>query len=170
MASIDDIIASATLREETVPICVAEELNAQHEELVRRLQELDDWRATKMGDEDPRLDIARQIAAVEERMTGATYVFRFKALPHKRMKTLLRKHTDEDTGVRDVDSLMPELVVLCCSDPKFESTAKFDELAEHISQGQYDKLTAAAWRVNAGIADVPKSARASELIRNSGQK
>lgn len=166
MASVEDLIAAATLREETVPVCVAEHLNAEHEDLTRQLQEMDDWRATKLGDEDPRLDLAKRIAAVEEQMTGATHVFRFRALPHKRFKQVLAEHTD-DAGRRDVDALLPELVVLCCSNPQFDGVHQFDALAEKLTQGQYDRLTGAAWSVNQGAADLPKSVRASELIRSS---
>jgi hypothetical protein len=167
MASLDDITGAASLREESVRICVAGNLNAEHERLVAELGQVDGpWEPTRMGDVDPRQALAQRIRDVEEEMGKAEFEFRFRALAHQTFRVLLDEHTDK-AGNRDVQTLLPALIVACCVDPAIPDLQAWQRLDAVITQGQFDELSGAAWRVNTGSADVPKSVRASVLTATS---
>jgi hypothetical protein len=173
MASIEDIIGSATLREETTTICVAGDLNAEHERLTAELARLDEqeWQPSSLGGmgEDPRRVLAGQVTAVEARMSEHEHTFRFRAMPWRRFREMREKYTP-DSGSLDLDGLVPQLMLVCCVEPKFADAAQVDKLLDVLTSGQVDALFTAAWKANVGDADVPKSARASALMASSAPR
>lgn len=170
MATIEEIIKSATLREETATICVAGDLNARHEELAKQLRQLDeqDWAPSSLAGmgEDPRRETAREIAQVETDMAEHQHTFRFRGMPWRSFQALRRKHTS-DVGVFDVEKFPPALVAACCVEPVFTGVEQVEELFDVLTSGQVDRLFGAAWQANTGSADIPKSVRASELTASS---
>lgn len=170
---VDDIIASATLREETATICVAGGLNAEHEAAEAELRRLDEWSPHKLGDEDPRKEIAERIAAIEERMRERQFTFRFRALPWAKYKALIEAHPagDKNDGWKWNPDTFPAALMLACSvDPVFRDVAHVQSLFEKLTQNQVDTLVVAAISANEGRADVPKSVRASALMASSAPR
>ena len=169
MGTIEDIIASAKLREETATVCVAGDLNAEHEAADAELRALGDWTPTKMGDENPRRAVAARVAELERRMAEHQHTFRYRALPYRQFKKLRRDHTS-DAGVLDGDAFVPALIRLCAVDPAFGSAEQVEQFLDVLSEGQVDTLFTAAWRANTGAADVPKSVLASATMASSAPK
>jgi hypothetical protein len=170
VSSLEEIIAAASLREETVRVCVAGDLAAEHDRLAAQLGALDGgWEPTRMGDVDPRRALAEAIRDLERRMAQHEHDFRFRALPHRRFRALRAEHTS-DGGTLDVDAFLPALIIACCVDPPIPDLAAWNALDDRLTQGQFDVLSGAAWAVNTGAADVPKSARASALTADSGPR
>jgi hypothetical protein len=169
MVSIDDIIAAATLREETATVCVAGDLNAQHETAEKALRALGDWVPVKMGDEDPRTALAAEVTDLERRMAAHEHAFRFRSLPWKAFRRLRQQHTP-DSGILDSEAFVPALILACAVDPAFTDLAQVEQLLDVLSEGQVDRLFTAAWVANVGSADIPKSVLASARMATSAPR
>jgi hypothetical protein len=169
MGTIDDIIASATLREETATVCVAGDLNAQHETAEKALRAIGDWVPAKMGEEDPRTALAATVTDLEARMAAHEHTFRFRSLPWKAFRKLRRDHTP-DSGILDSDAFVPALILACAADPTFTDLAQVEQLLDVLSEGQVDRLFTAAWAANVGSADIPKSVLASARMASSAPR
>jgi hypothetical protein len=172
MPEVDEIIDAATLREETATICVAGELNAEHETADQALRELNDagWNPGSLSEVDPRTELVERLRDLERRMREHEYTFRFRAKPWSEYAALKAAHTDPESGDWRIETFAPALVHACAVDPVFRDVAHVGKLFEKLTQAQVDALFMAAWRANQGLAAVPKSARASALTRSSGPK
>lgn len=173
MVSVDELLAKAKPRETTVPICLAGDLNARHEELSRQLAAAGDaWVPDSLSQPNSRLAIAEQITALEREMTEHLHVFRFRALPRSKFRALRAAHPPRDDvvppeGLFNYDTFAPALVAACCIDPEFTDVSQVEELYDAVGQGGYDLLFTGAWGANMGVSDVPKSALASMTIRTT---
>lgn len=169
MTSIEDIITSATLREEVVSICVAGALNAEHDRLDAQLRQLDEkWEPTSLSDADPRRDIAERVVAVERQMAEHRHEFRFRAMPWTQFRLLRAEHTGTD-GL-SLATFVPTLLHRCAVSPTFADTDEVQRLLDVLTERQVDELFGAAWKANTGAADIPKSVAASALMASSGPK
>lgn len=177
MTDAADIIRNAKPLERSVPICLAGDMVAQHEELGRQLaaaeREAAGAAASLSGSGVPAL--ARQIAELEEAMKDHTINFRLKALPRGRWAKLVAAHpprTDEQGKAADdkgfntetfVDAVLRECIV----SPELDDEL-FDLLVnERLSDGQYEQLTSAMWHINRSGVSVPFSRAASKIRQGS---
>lgn len=173
MASVEDLIAQAKPREVTVPICLAGDLNARHEELSRQLQAAgDSWVPDSLSGVNPKLALAEQITALEREMAEHSHTFVCRALPRSKYAELRRAHpARDDTAVPErlfnLDTFPVALVAASCVDPEFPSVEKVDELFDRLGQGAFDEVFTAAWAANTGGSGVPKSLLASRTIRST---
>lgn len=174
MASVDDLISRAKPREVTVPICLAGDLNARHEELTRKLQAGRDetWIPDSLSSPNPQLEVAEQVTTLEREMAEQVHVFRFRALPPAKFNALKRSHPARDDAVPperlfNLDTFPAALIAATCVDPEFPSVDKVGELFDRLGQGSFDAAFSGAWEANTGESSVPKSALASVTIRSS---
>lgn len=175
MATVDELIAKAKPREVTAPVCMAGDLNAEHEDLTRQLEAVSgnpmDADAS-ISDKPARLHLAEQVAALEERMAGSLHTFVFRALSPAKFRELKRAHPPRADVVPaerifNTETLPTALIAACCIDPEFPSTTKVDELFDRLGQGAFDQVFDAAWSACTGEATVPKSLLASVTMRTS---
>jgi hypothetical protein len=177
VADVDDLIARAKPRQTTVPICLAGDLNARHQDLSRQLEALagEGWQPESLSAKNPRIELAEQIQAVEQEMAGQLHTFVFGALPPAKFAELKRAHPARADAVPperlfNTDTFPAALVAACCQDPVFPTVAKVDELFERLGQGAFDAAFDGAWSACTGGSDVPKSLLASATIRSTGPK
>lgn len=172
-SAIADIIGSIKRPEKTVPICLAGDLQAEFEDLERDLavaRETPAHGGTLAGSANPlATQIAQQIVELRERMRQHTTVFRFRGLSSKGYSDLVAEHapSDESKG-DDVDwkSFTPALVAACAQAPEM-TVAEAGQLADALTQAQWDALAVAAFSVNKRDVDVPFSYAASAVLQNS---
>ncbi|MFI6296861.1 hypothetical protein ACIBEJ_35090 [Nonomuraea sp. NPDC050790] len=173
-ADIADIIGNVKRPEKTVPICLAGDLQAEFEDLERDLAIARDQpeEGTLAGGANPlATQIAQQIVELRERMREHTTVFRFRGLQRKKFKDLVAAHPpsdeDKDAG-NDVDweTFGVALVSACAVEPQM-SVEQAGELADELTQAQWDSLFAASYSVNKRDVDVPFSYAASAVLSSS---
>ncbi|HEX5543679.1 MAG TPA: hypothetical protein VFX60_19350 [Micromonospora sp.] len=175
-SSFAEIRQRARRPEATVPVCLAGDLVAEHEELDRQLQA---QRADGDGgiEGDSRAWLAEQIRALEERMREDTYPFRLRALRRPEFKALLAAcpprrtesgEVDERDAGRgfDIDALYERLVPASIIDP--EPGPDLDAVLAELTDGQFVELGNAAFFLNRGSVDVPFSRAASVILRGTG--
>lgn len=172
MASVEDLIARAKPREVTVPVCLAGDLNAEHEALSRELQAAGgEWIPDSLSAPNPRLALAERLTALERQMAEQVHVFRCRALPPAKFRELQRAHpAREDASPPErfnLDTFPAALVAACSVDPEFLGTEQVEALFEKLGQGAFDAVFGAAWAACTGVSDVPKSALASATIRST---
>jgi hypothetical protein len=172
---IAEILSQVKRPEKTVPICLAGDLQAEFEDLERDLQVARDTQpgeGTLAGGGNPlATTLAQQIMELRERMREHTRVFRFRGLPRKEFSDLVAEHppNDEDKdGGADVDweTFAVALVAACCVEPEM-TKEEAGQLADALTQAQWDSLFTAAYSVNKRDVDVPFSFAASAVLQNS---
>lgn len=162
----------ATRRTNTVPLCLAGELEDQHEQLERQLLEIKP--PTSLGDASPKQHILEQMQAIAEQMREATVDFRLRALPGREWTVFWgdKPERGEKETAKEFEPRLfvfyAELVSRSCFEP--EMTADdVGELADLLHGGAWMRLVTACIRLNAGEIDVPNFAAASDLTRDSEQ-
>jgi hypothetical protein len=173
-SAIADIIGQVKRPEKTVPICTAGDLQAEFEELERDLsiarnQPSDGTLAG--GSSSLATQIAQQIMELRERMRQHSVTFRFRGLPRKEYSDLVTAcpPSEEDkTKGSDVDmeTYSVTLVAACAVEPAM-SVEEAGQLADVLTQAQWDSLVAAAYTVNKRDVDVPFSYAASAILASS---
>lgn len=91
MAGIDDVLATATRRSETVALCLRGDLAKQHDDLVDELERLT---STNASDEETSA-VAEQIAAVEADVHAATVEFVVAGMGRLAWSNLLAAHAPQ---------------------------------------------------------------------------
>lgn len=178
MPSIDDVLAAAGLRKESVSICVAGDLNAQWEVLGRELADLTAMTAgepeptAKLSDASPlsrRSAIRDQMEELRQRMQAASFTFQFQALPRRQYRDLRDAHPDP-RGQRLFDgaAFPPVLIRKCLIDPVITSDDQFDQLMDKLTEGQVTELFNGAWLCNEGGSEVPKFVPGFAQNRSTG--
>ncbi|WP_157253214.1 hypothetical protein [Nonomuraea typhae] len=169
-----DLLTKVRRPEKTVPICLAGDLQAEFEDLDRDLAIAREQPAdgTLAGGGNPlATQLAHQIMELRERMREHTTVFRFRGLPRKAFSDLVAAHPpsdeDKETG-NDVnwETFGVALVSACAVEPEM-TEAETGQLADALTQAQWDSLFAAAWSVNKRDVDVPFSYAASAVLQSS---
>lgn len=182
-ASIEEILAAATLREESVDVCVAGALNARWEDLGRQLAQLlertagDPLPEAKLGDAggdvQRRVALTEEMEALRQQMAAASYTFLLRALPRRAFRDLLDAHPPRPEIAREAAfnaaTFPPALIRKCLIEPAVATDAQFDELLDKITEGQVGELFDAAWLANQGGSEVPKSVPASGRIPSTGR-
>lgn len=172
---ITDVLGRLKRPEKTVPICLAGDLQAEFEDLERDLKVARDQPAeagTLAGGANPlATNLARQIMELRERMREHTRVFRFRGLPRAEFKALADEHPPSEDAAKDGadvnwDTFPVALVAACAVDPQM-SEAEAGQLADALTQAQWDSLASAAWGVNKRDVDVPFSYAASAVLQSS---
>lgn len=173
-SAIADIIGQVKRPEKTVPICTAGDLQAEFEDLERDLAVARDKPAqgTLAGGVNPlATQLAQQIMELREQMRQHTTVFRFRGLPRKQYSDLVTECPPSDEGREqgadvDWDVFPVRLVAACCvSHDMTEEEA--GQLADALTQAQWESLYKAAFVVNARDVDVPFSYAASAILQAS---
>lgn len=155
------LLAAAQLPERTVPVCLRGDLVAEHEAADRELGLLSEKPATKFSG-DGRGELQARIRDLEEQMRGATYDFRFQALPRKAWHAFVAEYPPRPDNERDAaigvnaETFFEALIRKCLVDPVLDDEAWF-RLNESLTDRQYDTLSDAAWALNRRDVDVPFS-------------
>lgn len=177
--SIEDVFAEAQLPRRSVPLCLRGDLVAEWQDLERRFKQ-----ANSAADEDTlasknsaeAVDLARQMADLEEQMRAATRVFRLQAKPRNEWRELLNQHPPREGNEQDAqtdfnrETFPIAAVAACCIMPKM-TVAQAERLVEEkLSDGQWNELFAHVWAMHAGSVDVPFSLAASAIRAGSAPK
>lgn len=170
------LLADARLPERSVPVCMRADLVADHEAADRELEKLTNQPSTKFSGNGSG-ELRQKILDLEEQMRAATYEFRLRALPKPRFRALVAEHQPRRTADGSVDdrdralgvnaeTFFDALIRASLLDPEL-SGKQWTELAEALTDRQYDVLADAAWYLNRGDVDVPFSRAASRLNPSS---
>lgn len=157
MPDLSSLLAEASPREDVVPVCLAGELSGQLQILQQELRELgSDWVPSSMGDVDPRLALAEQMADVREQMRQHTVQFRLRALGWRRFTSLIAAHPAPDGSKEPYDgaTFLPALLDASIVEPTL-SPGQVDELMDLLNAGQVQELFAVALAVNEEATPVP---------------
>lgn len=168
---IAEILKKAKAPERVVELCLNADLAAEHDELNRRLQELQRSTALSMADTGKTAELAQQIRDLEERMQASVVTFRMRGMSAYKRLEWLEAHPPRE-GKQEAFNVvtgMSALIAACCVDPQMtEDDAQ--HLIEVLGTGQTDKLFAAAWEATNGDGAVPFSLAASVTLRSSEKK
>jgi hypothetical protein len=165
--SIEDLIGSAKPPVRSVTICMDQSMQAEHDELVERLDQVRRDNPAKMGDTAEGHDLAVRIGEVEEAMQKHLQTFRLKGLSKGALNVLYKRFPSKDKQqVWDAEAGGHALVAAAALDPEM-TEEQAERLIDALSQGQASLLVGTAWLASTGSSAVPLSARASELRRAS---
>src|SRR5574341_1242956 len=177
MADIDDILAEAKLAETLVPVCIRGDLQAEWEDLERqfkaaRLKAAADTLAG--GDGEPRR-IAALMAKCREGMETATRQFKLQALPRKKWSDLVAAHEPRDEDKKNgldynAETFGVALLAASCVDPAMNEEQAGRLIETVLTQGQWDEIITALFRLNKRAVSVPFSASASAILAASQTK
>ena len=169
MADLQDILAAASLREESVDVCMAGELNARWEALGRELADLTAMTAgeptptAKLSDASPmarRGEISEQMESLRQQMLAASFTFKFRAMPRREYRTLRDEHPPRadkrNEGLFNMATFPPALIRACMVDPVIATDGDWEKLQDLLTEGQITELFNAAWLCNEGGSEVPK--------------
>lgn len=185
--SIKQMIKEAKLPERSVSICLDQGLQAEYEGLERELAAL-----LKLPDEsslgdNPRVEKAEEMAALEDRMRSRSVDFVFRALPRRKFTALLKAHPPREDDLFDknqgynTDTFYEDLIRRCSVSPELDADdwtnligrdadpddPEDEEVDGVLSSAQYDMISNTAWMVNRRDVDIPFSPAASRLLRTS---
>jgi hypothetical protein len=176
----------------TVPICMRGDLVAEFEALEADLTKV----AANVV--DSRLNgakaqgrkLAEQMAVLQEEMRGSTVPFILRALGRSRWAALLAEHPPrmgadgkvlaDDTGGFNAATLWTPLIRASVISPLLddddwavllmtnEDGTDGDDNGGGLSNGQFDALGTAAWRLNQSLVDIPFSRAALAILRSIG--
>lgn len=177
MADAADLIRNARLPQRSVPICLAGDMVAQHEELSRQLAVAEAERAAAGSlAGNGNHELAKQIAELEEAMREHTVDFRLQALPRGAWAKLVADHPprrDDQNKLIDeagfnADTFVAALLRKCLVEPRLDDDLFELLVNERLTDGQYEQLTTALWQLNRGTVSVPFSRAASRIRQGSG--
>lgn len=168
---IAEIIKRAKAPERVVDICLDGDLNAEHDILEQQLAIAQRASAATMGGSSEQADLARRIQDVEERMQASVVQFRLRAITRAQMNKLFEEHPARD-GKREafnVETAPAALVAMSCVEPTM-TLEQARELEAALGNGEFNKLSDAAWEVSSSGGSVPFSSTASVILRAPGAK
>lgn len=174
-ASFDDLIAGATLPTTTVTLCVAGELQAQWEDLERELQDAIDAEDDSLASGGESREIAERMDALREAMRAYERTVKFQALSQRAYSDLLAKHPprkdNEDDQARslNIETFPPALIAACAVEPVM-TEEQVKQLAELLTNWQFNELFGASFMLNRSPVSIPKSVTVSEILANSAPR
>lgn len=174
MPTIEEILSIAELPEESVPLCLRGTLVAQFERLEQELRDAP-TQATSLGDIPAAVDIARRMDALREEMQASTVPFLLRAKPAREWSDFFNTQPEkvdgqDDSAFTDAWHLwLCKMVAITCVDPVM-TAEQVDQLVGKLSGNQWQRLSDAAWAVNAQQQSVPFSAAASAVLQATGGK
>lgn len=160
---IEALIAGATLRETTVPLCLAGHLLAEYEELERKLSDA----AAMMSDSlagSPRVRVARRMEELRTEMAAHQVDFRLRALDPEAWSDLRAAHPGTEGQLFDPDTFAPAAIAACAISPVM-TPEQYGRLAKKLTEGQQNSLFNAVWDINnRAVSTVPFSLLASATV------
>lgn len=172
--NIDDLLASARLAEDTVPICLRPDLLAEYKDAESALEEAERAHATEGSlDAGDKLAAAAVVEELREQMLAASVTFTVRALPRKRWTALYGEHPPREGDDGDArvgfnrDTFYDALVRECVVEPQL-SAEQWDALDATLSSAQFASLRTTAWLVNSADVDVPFLLAASRGHTSTG--
>lgn len=159
--NIDELLASARLAEDEVPICLRPDLLVQYKAAAAALEEADqDQKRNGSLAGGGRAAAQAAVDELREQMLAASVKFTVRALPQRRWTQLYAEHPPRESDKDDArvgfnrDTFYPALVRECVVDPQL-SPRQWETLEARLSAAQYAVLKTTAWRVNDADVDVP---------------
>jgi hypothetical protein len=169
------LIREAKLPEDTVPICLRADLQAEFERLERDLERAERTTADSLAGNGAR-QVAEQIEALRQQMTDATVAFRLRAMPRPAWREFTAGHPPrkdgDDIDDRDqllgvnVDTFFEALVRASVVEPELDGEDWDLLLGDKLTDRQFDHLAQAAWALNRRDVDVPFSLAASRILNS----
>jgi hypothetical protein len=158
MPDISELLAGASPREVTVPVCLAGDAGAELEALEAELGQLGEWQPTSLAETNPAFELQERIAAARERVRETAVEFRFRALGHRAYSNLLAAHPapKDSKEPYDAGKFLPAVLAACCVEPSL-TPAQVDRLLDVVNDGTARTLFAAALAVNEEPSPVPFS-------------
>lgn len=192
--NIKAMLKAAKLPEDSVPVCLRGDLQAEFEQAERELAEAERQPKDSLAGNGSRA-IAERIEALRQEMREHTVEFRFRALPRHEWKALRDRHPprrkeDGSADERDMyvgvnmDTIFDELIRSCLVDPQLdeedwrlllgdseEERQRRETDGEPIEDGkltdrQWNQLADCAWTLNRGEVSVPFSRAASKIVNS----
>jgi hypothetical protein len=156
MPDIEQLLAGAEPREESVRVCLDGPAATELADLRDELAGLDDWQPTSLADTDPRTGLRARIEALREAAVAASVEFRFRALGHRAFSALVAAHPPApgSSGLYDEATFLPALLAACCVSPTL-SPGQVDLLLDRVSYGTAQQLFDTALAVNEEPSPVP---------------
>ncbi|MEV0382423.1 hypothetical protein [Nonomuraea sp. NPDC050643] len=174
MTSIDDLLGRIRLPERTWNLCTRADLQGEWEQAEQQLARAEvQSRDSLAGNSSEVRQIASHIQDLEAEMAEHTVPLKLRAVTHKAWSDLLAKHPpregNADDGAFNSLTFGVGLLASCAVDPAM-SEDQAGKLVDSLSHGQWNDLFTTLWGLNRTGADVPKSRKASEALRNSPKK
>jgi hypothetical protein len=170
MVDIHAALSGAQLPERSVAVCLRGDLTAEIESAERELRAAEADPGAGMEDAGRLRELAEHVERLRDEMRAASVDVRLRALPRWRWSELMRAHpprddsdSDKALGVNE-ETFFDALVRACLVEPEL-SDEDWARLLSVLTSAQYDALATAAWTVNRGSVDVPKSLVASRILR-----
>jgi hypothetical protein len=171
---IESIIDEAEPAQTAVTICVKGNLRAEYERLEVQLADVGNAVTSLAG--GPGTEIAARMNELREQMKTYERTFVLRAVtPRRAWRNLLAKRPVKTPDMDDeayLDLYHPwvcAVVAASALDPPMKPE-QVERLADKLSDGDWQKLANAAWRVNDDSSEIPFSVAASVLSRSSGVK
>ncbi len=168
--SVEDLIGQVRVPVRSVSVCLNLEQQAQHDELREQLEAANRTR-TRMGQVSEAHEIAERIQALEADMQDSIVTFEFRGLSKSAMSDLVRRFPPKKGSGQQWDDEEGgyAFVAASCQNPAMdEGQAK--RLRDVVNVGTWNTLVGTAYLATTGPSSVPFSARASEVMRESGSK
>jgi hypothetical protein len=169
------MLAGAKLAERTVEICLRGDLIAEHQQAERELERAEKNSANSLAGNGVA-ELAERIQALEAEMQQNVYTFRLRGLPAPQFRAFKAEHPirieDGEPNKQDAvfgfntETGFDPLTRMCVVDPELDDET-WTQLLESLTENQLEELSAAAWFLNRGDVDVPKSSAASRLMSAS---
>lgn len=171
---IESIIDEVEPAETSVTICVKGSLASEYERLETQLP---DTRAvTNLAGDGPGSAVADRMEALREQMRQWERTFTLRAVtPRRAWRNLIAKRPvkapdmDEEAYADAYHPWVCSIVAASALDPAMNPD-QVERLADRLSDGDWQKLANAAWRVNDRSSEIPFSVAASVLSRSSGAR
>lgn len=169
IAKIRGLVQNAKRGERVVPLNLRGDVQMQIEELEEQLAKLNDAvELPTLGEQSPKVLLAKQIKALIEEVEGDTIKVLLRALPRRQWADLVAKYPGKTDDVLFDLAIYNEAVPACWVEPELDDETR-DKLLDELTQGQWDQLVNAVAVLNRGDQRVPFSALASRTLRNSGE-
>ncbi|MFF2954336.1 hypothetical protein ACFVVU_23700 [Kitasatospora sp. NPDC057965] len=164
---IESIITGATLRETSVPLCLAGHLQGEYEDLERQLTSVAMFAGDSLAG-SPKTSIATRMEELRAEMAEHLTEFQFRALVPQAWSDLLAAHPGGEGRLFDPATFGPAAVAACAIGPTM-TVEQYQRLAEKLTAGQQEALFDAVWNLNTSVVQaVPFSLLASATVAGRG--
>jgi len=173
MTTVDDFLATATPRTETVRVCARNDLVARHLELTAALRDALAATPSDALATDPSVTaeaelLATQVVEVEAEMEMSTLEVTLTGIGAKAWADLLRQHPPDRQKHRgyahNPDTFPPAAVAACATDPMISETQAVTMFAT-LASAEWTKLWVAVVGLNELETPHPKLVAATDLLR-----
>lgn len=167
------LLAQATPRTVTVPVCARGDLVDAHDKIERQLAgQRQPNSGSLAGSAAPDLtDLARELQDLEAEIEANTVTYTVRSIGKRAWSDLKRQHPPtREEAKRGIDANMdtfPPVAIAACCDPEI-TVEQSEQLTQVLPEGEWNKLWAAVLGVNLGVLDTPKSAAAAAILRTNG--